>query len=58
MAFSSIQRIKTILFGRYAILHEKKSQLASHFELTRTLSIYGEHGIMAHTMMANPIKTL
>ena len=48
IAFSSILRIKTIFFGRYSILHEKISQLASNFELTRTLSVHGEHGIMAH----------
>ena len=47
-AFSSILRIKTIFFGRHSILCEKKSQLGSNFELTRTLTIYGEHGIMAH----------
>ena len=48
IAFSSILRIKTIFFGHYSILHEKISQLASNFELTRTLSVHGEHGIMAH----------
>ena len=47
IAFSIILRIKTILFGRHSILREKKSQLASNFELTRTLTIYGEHGIIA-----------
>ena len=36
----------------------KKSQLASNFKLTRTPTIYGEHGIMAHIIMAKPIKTL
>ena len=48
IAFSSILRIKTIFFGRYSILREIKSQQASSFELTRTLTKYGEHGIMAH----------
>ena len=48
IAFSSILRIKMIFFGRYSILREIKSQQASSFELTRTLTKYGEHGIMAH----------
>ena len=48
IAFSSILRIKTIFFGRHSILREKKSHLASNFELTRTLTTYEEHGIMAH----------
>ena len=48
IAFSSILRIKTIFFGRYSVLREIKSQQASSFELTRTLTKYGEHGIMAH----------
>ena len=45
IAFSSIRvRIKTIFFKRYSILRQKKIR----FELTRTLTIYGDHGIMAH----------
>ena len=40
--------IKTICFGRRSILREKKSELASNFKLTRTPTIYGEHGIIAH----------
>ena len=49
LAFSIILRNKMIFFGRHCILCEKKkSQLASNFELTRTLTTYGENGIMAH----------
>ena len=36
-------------------------QLVFNFEQTRTVTIFGEHGIMAHipyTMMAKPIKAL
>ena len=51
IAFSSILTIKTIFFGYHSILREKKSQLASNFELARTLTIYGEHGhVMAHIL--------
>ena len=46
IAFSSILRIKTNFFGRHSILRDQKSQLASNLELTRTLTIHGEHGIM------------
>ena len=46
MTFSSILRIETIFFWRHSILRLKKSQLAFNFELTRTLTIYGEHGVM------------
>ena len=46
--FSSILRMKMIFFGHHSILCEKKSQLASNFELMRTLTIYGEYGIMAY----------
>ena len=45
IAFSSILTIKTIFFGHHSILRVKKSQLPSNFELARTLTIYGEHGI-------------
>ena len=34
--------------NRSAWYRKKKSQLASNFEMTCTLTIYGEHGIMAH----------
>ena len=37
-----------ICFGRRSILREKKSQLAFNFKLTRTPTIYGKHGILAH----------
>ena len=40
--------LKRFAFGRQPILREKKPQLTSNFKLTRTLTIYGEHGIMAH----------
>ena len=34
-------------------------QLVFHFEQTCTVTIlFGEHGIMAHTMMAMPIRAL
>ena len=39
IALSSILRIKTIFFGCHSILREKKSQLASNFQLTRTLAM-------------------
>ena len=50
IAFPSILRNELKRFGSGAILSfaEKKSQLASNFKLTRTPTIYGEHGIMAH----------
>ena len=50
IAFSSILRNELKRFASGAILSfaEKKSQLASNFKLTRTPTIYGEHGIMAH----------
>ena len=41
-----------------SILREKKSQLASNFKLTRTPTVYGEHGIIAHTITAKPTKML
>ena len=34
--------------GDGGILREKKCQLASNFKLTRTPTIYEEHGIIAH----------
>ena len=48
--FSSILRNELKRFASGAILSfaEKKSQLASNFKVTRTPTIYGEHGIMAH----------
>ena len=46
IVFSSILKIKKNFFERHSILREKKSQLVSNFELTRTLTIYEEHGIM------------
>ena len=42
IAFSSILRIKMICFGRHS-----KSQLVSNFKLSRTTTIYGDHGRMA-----------
>ena len=33
-------------------------QLVFNFEQTRTVTIFGEHGIMPHTMMARPIRAL
>ena len=50
IAFSSILRNELKQFALGAILSfaGKKSQLASNFKLTRTLTIYAEHGIMAH----------
>ena len=33
-------------------------QLVFIFEQTRTVTIFGEHGIMPHTMMAKPIRAL
>ena len=33
-------------------------QLVFNFEQTRTATIFGEHGIMSHTMMAKPIRAL
>ena len=46
----SILRNELKRFASGAILSfaKKKSQLASNFKLTRTPTIYGEHGIMAH----------
>ena len=46
----SILRNELKRFASVAILSfaGKKSQLASNFKLTRTPTIYGEHGIMAH----------
>ena len=41
-------KLHFLVFGRHSIVHEKKSQLASNFKLTRTPTIYVEHGIMAH----------
>ena len=57
-AFSSILRIKTISFGRHSILREKKSPLASNFELTSTLTtIWRAWYNDSYTMIAKPIKT-
>ena len=33
-------------------------QLVFNFEQTRTVTIFGEHGIMPHSMMAKPIRAL
>ena len=33
-------------------------QLVFNFEQTRTVTLFGEHGIMAHIMMAKPIRAL
>ena len=33
-------------------------QLLLNFEQTRTVTIFGEHGIVAHTIMAKPIRAL
>ena len=50
IAFSSILRneLKQFSLGAMLSFAEKKSQLASNFKLTRTPTIYGEHGILAH----------
>ena len=50
IAFSSILRNELKRFASDALLSfaEKTSQLASNFKMTRTPTIYGEHGIMAH----------
>ena len=40
--------LKRFASGTILSFAEKKSQLASNFKLTRTPTIYGEHGIMAH----------
>ena len=47
---SSILRNELKRFASGAVLSfaKKKSQLASNFKLTRTQTIYGEHGILAH----------
>ena len=33
-------------------------QLVFNFEQSHAVTIYGEHGIMAHTMMAKPIRAV
>ena len=50
IVFSSILRneLKRFASGAIRSFGEKKTQLASNFKLTRTPTIYGEHGIMAH----------
>ena len=50
IALSSFLRNELKRFASGAILSfaKKKTQLASNFKLTRTPTIYGEHGIMAH----------
>ena len=48
IAFSSILRNENDLLRVPFYPSRKKSQLASNFKLTRTPTIYGEHGIMAH----------
>ena len=50
IAFSSFLRngLKRFALVPFYRSRKKKSQLASNFKLTRKLTIYGEHGIMAH----------
>ena len=50
IAFSSILRNENDLLRVPFYPSRKKSQLASNFKLTRTPTIYGEHGIMAHIL--------
>ena len=40
--------LKQFASGAVLSFTKKKSQLASNFKLTRTPTIYGEHGIIAH----------
>ena len=50
IALSSILRdeLKRFASGTIISFAEKKSQVASNLKLTRTPTIHGEHGIMAH----------
>ena len=49
VCFCLFSFVETICVERRSILREKKSQLASNFKLTRTPTIYGEHGILSQS---------
>ena len=61
-SISSILKNELKQFASGAVLsfaQKKKTQLASNFKLTRTPTIYGEHGyISSYTIMAKPINML